>query len=110
MKFSPIAISAGIALLSVLMGVAFYGGMFKAVQSEDPSLRFFLGVGVSALIIGLGGAAGRIPKAIKVLSSAESEKKELRNSFQEILVYSTSFVVGAILLILLAAIFGASPF
>jgi len=99
MKFSPLTTIAAIAILSVLTGVAFHGEMFDKVLPTEPLFRFLLGVGIAALIIGLGGAAGRIPRAIKLLSSTQSDEKDLRTSFQEVLIYSGSFVIGSLLLI-----------
>ena len=103
MKFSPATATAGIALLSILTGALFSAGTFDSIPSAAPSYRFVLGFGVSALIIGLGGVIGRLPRAVRLLSSGGSDKEQLRGSFQELVVYSASFAIGSIILLSLAS-------
>jgi len=72
MRFSPRVAAACIAFFAVLTGVTFAFEEVNFMTSEDPWHRFLLGVGVSTLIIGLGGVIGRLPRAIGLLSSRGS--------------------------------------
>lgn len=92
---------AGLILFSISVGVLFVDYSPGDYFSSKPVYRFFSGIGIALLLLGCGGVFGRVPNAIIILAKKSQDIDEIKSSLKEIVIYSTSLVLGATILLFL---------